>query len=148
MCCRVSMYVACRCVYVSFRYVQLLIQTGQGPKLHAEVHGPNGLLNYVATLSTVLFFTISAMLHNVGYTLRRYATLTSKYLIKLHLCYESGCKVRLFTSRCAVVRASMFRVLVCSFRYALYTDLLWIGIATEFHMLKCKGPYSVAVRGN
>jgi hypothetical protein len=136
------------CVYVSFRYVQLLIQTGQGPKLHAEVHGQNGMLNYEATLSTVLLFTISAMLHNVGYTLRRYATLTSNYLIKLQLCYESGCKVRIFTSRCAVVRASMFRVLVCSFHYTLYTDLLWTGIATEFHMLKCTGPFSVPVREN
>ena len=56
--------------------------------------------------------------------------------------------MRLFPSRCAVVRAIMFRVLVCSFRYALYTDLLWTGIATEFHMLKCKGPYSVSLRGN
>ena len=77
MCCRVSIYVACRCVYVSFRYVQLLIQTGQGPKLHAEVHGPNGLLNYVATLSTILFFPILAMLNTVGYTLQCYATLSS-----------------------------------------------------------------------
>jgi hypothetical protein len=118
MCCRVSMYVACRSESVSLPYVQLLIQTGQGPKLHAQVHGPNGLLNYVVTLTIVLFFTITAILHNVCYTLRRYATLTSNSLNQIQLCYESGCKVRLFTSRCAVVCASMFLVLVSSLRCA------------------------------
>ena len=56
------MYVACRPNYAPLPYVQLLIQTGSGPKLHAQVHGPNGLMNYVLTQTIVLLFTITAML--------------------------------------------------------------------------------------
>mgnify|MGYP002810256414 CR=1 FL=1 len=84
MCFCVIMLVACHPNYAPLPYVQLLIQTGQGLKLHAQVHGPNGLMNYVLTQTIVLLFTITAMLHSAYYTSRRYATRTSNSLNKIN----------------------------------------------------------------